>query len=87
MQLVQACRDQPDMEMRLRETLNMARDVEKWRNLIRMLSEKVRQLLLPPGCLSRASLNYYGARFCRRELCQESLLISTGMCLASEAYS
>jgi hypothetical protein len=68
MQLVQACRDQPEMEMRLRETLNMARDVEKWRNLIRMLSEKVRKLLLPPGCLSLASLNYYGALLCRRAL-------------------
>lgn len=41
MQLVQACRMAPDMEARLRETLNMARDAEKWRNLTRMLSEKV----------------------------------------------
>ena len=42
MTLVQACRAAPDMEARLRETLNMARDAEKWRNLIRMLTEKVR---------------------------------------------
>jgi hypothetical protein len=42
MTLVQACRNAPDMESRLRETLNMARDVEKWRNLMRMLTEKVR---------------------------------------------
>ncbi|KAF6253597.1 hypothetical protein COO60DRAFT_401567 [Scenedesmus sp. NREL 46B-D3] len=41
MTLVQACRAAPDMEARLRETLNMARDAEKWRNLIRMLTEKV----------------------------------------------
>jgi hypothetical protein len=42
MTLVQACRNAPDMEARLRETLNMARDAEKWRNLMRMLTEKVR---------------------------------------------
>jgi hypothetical protein len=43
MTLVQACRNAPDMEARLRETLNMARDAEKWRNLMRMLTEKVRR--------------------------------------------
>uniref|UniRef100_A0A383V5P7 Uncharacterized protein n=1 Tax=Tetradesmus obliquus TaxID=3088 RepID=A0A383V5P7_TETOB len=41
MSLVQACRSAPDLEARLRETLNMARDAEKWRNLMRMLTEKV----------------------------------------------
>jgi hypothetical protein len=41
MSLVHACRNAPDMEARLRETLNMARDAEKWRNLMRMLTEKV----------------------------------------------
>lgn len=56
MQLVQACRSQPELELRLRETLNMARDTEKWRNLIRMLSDKVvwddelpRIFILPTG--------------------------------------
>lgn len=41
MQLVQVCRSQPDMELRLREVLNMARDAEKYRNLTRILTNKV----------------------------------------------
>ncbi|KAF8070864.1 hypothetical protein HT031_000945 [Scenedesmus sp. PABB004] len=41
MALVQAVGTQPELETRLRETLNMARDTEKWRNLIRMLTDKV----------------------------------------------
>lgn len=48
MYLVQACRSQPDMEQQLRETLNMARDVDKWRNLTKMLSKKVPKMLI--GC-------------------------------------
>jgi hypothetical protein len=51
MTLVQACRNAPDLECRLRETLNMARDVEKWRNLMRMLTEKVRRACLHELCI------------------------------------
>lgn len=38
------------MEQRLREVLNMARDVEKWKNLTRMLTDKVRSKTVCDSC-------------------------------------
>jgi hypothetical protein len=41
MRLVQASASAPDLQARLRDTLNMARDTDKWKKLTRMLSERV----------------------------------------------
>lgn len=43
MRLVQASATSPELQARLRDTLNMARDTDKWKKLTTMLSEKVRQ--------------------------------------------
>lgn len=42
MRLVQASASAPELQARLRDTLNMARDTDKWKKLTRMLSERVR---------------------------------------------
>lgn len=41
MRLVQASATDPQLQSRLRDTLNMARDTDKWKKLTRMLSERV----------------------------------------------
>lgn len=41
MRLVQASASAPELQARLRDTLNMARDTDKWRKLTRMLAERV----------------------------------------------
>lgn len=41
MRLVQASATSPELQARLRDTLNMARDTDKWKKLTAMLSEKV----------------------------------------------
>jgi hypothetical protein len=41
MKLVQAAERAPELQAQLRDVLNMARDADKWRNLTRMLAEKV----------------------------------------------
>lgn len=41
MRLVQASASNSDLQARLRDTLNMARDTDKWKKLTRMLSERV----------------------------------------------
>lgn len=47
MRLVQSAATQPELQSRLRETLNMSRDVDKWRKLQRMLQERVSSRLEP----------------------------------------
>lgn len=56
MRLVQASASAPELQARLRDTLNMARDTDKWKKLTRMLSERVvwddsitRLFVLPTG--------------------------------------
>jgi hypothetical protein len=41
MRLVRASATSPELQARLRDTLNMARDTDKWKKLTAMLSEKV----------------------------------------------
>lgn len=53
MRLVQASASAPELQARLRDTLNMARDTDKWRKLTRMLAERVSAAAA--GCTARHS--------------------------------
>lgn len=52
MRLVQASATAPELQSRLRDTLNMARDTDKWKKLTRMLSERVSEGVTRSGTAS-----------------------------------